>query len=181
VRCTTTRPRLPGPLDTGERAHLSAQPSGVAHRSQETPLTVSATIRCSKKSPAGRPLRPSATRRVGAAWQGRAWRSSGDANAATPSAELPQVPRELADGTRLRLPRLAAEQRPQHQELAPLLHTSEATCSKHVRILARSGKQLIASRSWTRSAGEPRTADSRRLTESREPWLPLRWRVAYAP
>jgi DNA-binding transcriptional ArsR family regulator len=56
-----------------------------------------------------------------------------------PSGELLRVLRALADDTRLRLLRVVAERPRSTQELAPLLHISEATCSKHLRLLAEAG------------------------------------------
>ncbi len=46
----------------------SAQPSGVIHRSQPTPLEVSASTRSSKARPTIPPPSSSASRRVGASW-----------------------------------------------------------------------------------------------------------------
>jgi DNA-binding transcriptional ArsR family regulator len=56
-----------------------------------------------------------------------------------PPGELLRVLRALADDTRLRLLSLAAQQPRSTQELAPLLHISQATCSKHLRVLAEAG------------------------------------------
>ncbi len=56
-----------------------------------------------------------------------------------PPGELLRVLRALADGTRLRLLKVVAGRPRSTQELAPLLHISEATCSKHLRLLADAG------------------------------------------
>jgi DNA-binding transcriptional ArsR family regulator len=56
-----------------------------------------------------------------------------------PPGELLRVLRALADDTRLRLLRVVAQRPRSTQELAPLLHISEATCSKHLRVLADAG------------------------------------------
>jgi DNA-binding transcriptional ArsR family regulator len=56
-----------------------------------------------------------------------------------PPGELLRVLRGLADDTRLRLLKLTAQRPRSTQELAPLLYISEATCSKHLRILADAG------------------------------------------
>lgn len=56
-----------------------------------------------------------------------------------PPGELLRLLRALADDTRLRVLRTVAERPRSTQELAPLLHISEATCSKHLRLLAGAG------------------------------------------
>jgi DNA-binding transcriptional ArsR family regulator len=56
-----------------------------------------------------------------------------------PPGQLLRVLRALADDTRLRLLKVVAERPRSTQELAPLLHLSEATCSKHLRVLADAG------------------------------------------
>lgn len=56
-----------------------------------------------------------------------------------PPGELLRVLRALADDTRLRLLKVIAQRPRSTQELAPLLHISEATCSKHLRLLAEAG------------------------------------------
>jgi DNA-binding transcriptional ArsR family regulator len=56
-----------------------------------------------------------------------------------PPGQLLQVLRALADDTRLRMLKAVTERPRSTQELAPLLHISEATCSKHLRLLAEAG------------------------------------------
>jgi DNA-binding transcriptional ArsR family regulator len=56
-----------------------------------------------------------------------------------PPSELLRVLRAVADDTRLRMLKVVAERPRSTQELAPLLHISEATCSKHLRVLAEAG------------------------------------------
>jgi DNA-binding transcriptional ArsR family regulator len=56
-----------------------------------------------------------------------------------PPGQLLRVLRALADATRLRMLTVVAERPRSTQELAPLLHISEATCSKHLRLLADAG------------------------------------------
>ena len=58
---------------------------------------------------------------------------------AIPPGDLLRVLRALADDTRLRMLKAVAERPRSTQELAPLLHISEATCSKHLRLLAEAG------------------------------------------
>jgi DNA-binding transcriptional ArsR family regulator len=61
-----------------------------------------------------------------------------------PPGEMFRVLRALADDTRLRLLSAVAQRPRSTQELAPLLHVSGATCSKHLRVLAEAG--LLRSR-----------------------------------
>ena len=56
-----------------------------------------------------------------------------------PPSEMLRVLRALADDTRLRLLSVVAQRPRSTQELAPLLHISDATCSKHLRVLAEAG------------------------------------------
>lgn len=56
-----------------------------------------------------------------------------------PPGDLLRVLRALADDTRLRILKVVAQRPRSTQELAPLLHISEATCSKHLRLLAEAG------------------------------------------
>jgi DNA-binding transcriptional ArsR family regulator len=56
-----------------------------------------------------------------------------------PPQELLKVLRALGDDTRLRVLRILAEGPRSTQELAALAHVSEATMSKHLRILAEAG------------------------------------------
>src|SRR6266540_2771139 len=56
-----------------------------------------------------------------------------------PPDELVRLLRALGDGTRLRTLQLIAEQPRSTQELAPLLGISEATLSRHLRVLTEAG------------------------------------------
>ncbi len=61
------------------------------------------------------------------------------ARSGIPPQELLKVIRALGDDTRLRVLRIVAEGPRSTQELASLAHVSEATMSKHLRILAEAG------------------------------------------